>query len=347
MIYSEDDKSVRHRTLLRASYVLPIAARVSQQRELDGYLYRMSRIVDEVIVVDGSCGSVFADHARAWSDHVRHVRPAFSTVNGKVAGVMTGVLIARHEAVIIADDDIRYRKSELGAMIGLLASHDVVRPQNVFVPMPWHARWDTARSLFNRLVDGDWPGTLGVRRTTLLNAGGYRGDVLFENLEMVRTIKAAGGIESVALEMLVQRRPPRARHFLSQRVRQAYDEWARPRRFALNLALLPVALLAWQLGVIAVGAVFGSAVVAAELGRRRGGGARVFPPSSALWAPLWLAERAFTSWVALAVGLILGGVRYRTRRIKRAATPMRELRERVAAVPSPFSLPVGLSHGSN
>src|SRR5690606_32390788 len=115
---------------------------------------------------------------------------------------------------------VRYRRDSLVRILALLQDHEVIRPQNCFRPLPWHARWDTARSLLNRLVGGDWPGTLGVRRSVLLNAGGYSGEALFENLELVRTVQAAGGREAVALDLLVERRPPTAVHFLSQRVRQ-------------------------------------------------------------------------------------------------------------------------------
>ncbi len=229
--------------VLSATYVLPIAASVSQARALSGYLRRLSRTVDDVIVVDGSPAEVFEAHARAWSTHVRHMRPVHRTASGKVGGVITGVEAARHERVIVADDDVRYRRSELARMIALLGDHETVRPQNFFRPLPWHARWDTARSLLNRLGGGDWPGTLGVRKSALLDAGGYSGEVLFENLEMVRTIEAAGGREAVPLDLFVARRPPETRHFLSQRVRQAYDEWARPARFAMQLALLPAGII--------------------------------------------------------------------------------------------------------
>ncbi len=64
---------------------------------------------------------------------------------------------------------------------------------------------------------------------------------------------------------------------------------------------------------------------AAEIGRRKGKGRTVFPPSSALWAPAWLAERAVTSWAALGTRLLFGGVRYRVTRLKNAATPRRVL----------------------
>jgi hypothetical protein len=67
-------------------------------------------------------------------------------------------------------------------------------------------------------------------------------------------------------------------------------------------------------------------IALAEVGRRRAGGARVFPASAALWAPVWAAERAVTVWLALVMRL-RGGVTYRGTRLWRAATPVRRLRE--------------------
>jgi hypothetical protein len=183
--------------------------------------------------------------------------------------------------------------------------------------------------LLNRLGDGDWPGTLGVRRSLLLAAGGYSGEVLFENLELVRTMQAAGGREAVPLDLFVARRPPDAAHFLSQRPRQAYDEWARPVRLAAQLALLPAGILVALQGPVWLLAAAVCAMAAAEIGRRKGNGRAVFPPSSALWTPAWLAERAVTSWMALGMRLFLGGVRYRTTRLRNAATPLRILAARI------------------
>lgn len=318
------------RSALPGSYVLPIAAALPQLRALSGYLRRLAGTMAEVIVVDGSPPAVFAAHGAAWGQWVRHLPPAVQTRNGKVAGVLTGVAAARHERVIIADDDVRYRRAELERMLAALDRDSVVRPQNHFVPRPWHARWDTARSLFNRLSGGDWPGTLGVRCSALLAAGGYAGDVLFENLEMVRTVQAAGGTAALAPDLFVARRPPSAAHFRSQRLRQAYDEWARPRRLAAQLALLPAGVLLLRrfglAGIVGAGVV---AIGAAELGRRRDRGRTVFPPDSALWAPAWVAERAVTSWLALGTRLLLGGVRYRDGRLGRAATPPALLAERL------------------
>ena len=315
--------------MVHASYILPLRSSESQERALTSYLRRLATVVDEIIIVDGSPPDVFDAHAAAWQSLVRHIRPEFETPMGKVGGVLTGLAYARNEQIVIADDDIRYSETALERTVGLLAEADVVRPQNFFHPTPWHARWDTGRILLNRLAGGDWPGSLAIRRSILEATGGYRGDVLFENLELVRTVRAAGGRQAVPLDLFVERRPPSTRHFLSQRVRQAYDEWARPRRFVFQLSLLPVGILLFVFfGWVSVGAAAFAAVTAAEAGRRRAGGRRVFPPTAALWAPLWLAERAVTAWLAFGTRLLLGGVSYRGGRLRDAATPLRELRRR-------------------
>jgi hypothetical protein len=202
--------------------------------------------------------------------------------------------------------------------------------------MPWHARWDTGRTLLNRISGGDWPGTLAVRRSILRQTGGYDGSAMFENLELVRTVLAAGGREAVLLDAFVARRPSTARHFLSQRVRQAYDELARPGRLAWQLAVLPAAVVATRLvgpSALAAGAVVIAGL--AELGRQRANGTRVFPASTPFFAPLWVAERAICSWLAIGARVVLGGIPYRDTVLRHAATPMRVLRSRHAPTTSP------------
>ena len=96
--------------------------------------------------------------------------------------------------MVIADDDVRYDEVALERTVAALDEVELVRPQNYFAPLTWHARWDTARTLLNRVAGGvDFPGTLAVRRSALRGTDGYDGDVLFENLELIRTIEAAGG----------------------------------------------------------------------------------------------------------------------------------------------------------
>jgi hypothetical protein len=295
--------------------------------EITGYLRWLAGRVD-VTVVDGSEPELFARHATAWAGLCRHLPPdPLGVRNGKVAGVLTGVRLARHEKVVIADDDVRHDAVSLDALERMLEHADLVRPQNVFEPRPWHARWDTGRSLLNRALGADHPGTFGLRRSALRAAGGYDGDVLFENLELVRTVRAAGGVVRAADEVVVRRLPPDVRHFWSQRVRQAYDDFAQPGRLAAELAVAPtVALLAARRPAALLGLAAGL-VVLAEIGRRRSGGAQHFAAGAAGWAPFWMTERMVCVWLAMAERL-RGGVRYSGGRIRVAAHSERELRNR-------------------
>jgi hypothetical protein len=314
------------------TYVLPIRrSAVTPNDDLPGYLLALSAFAGEVIVADGSPPEIFAVHAAAFPATIRHVRvgPGSRGANGKVAGVHAGMARASFEHVIIADDDVRYGPGDLAAVSAALERSDIVRPQNYFAPLTWHAVLDEGRSLIARMTGGDWSGTLGVRRSTFERAGGYRSDVLFENLELVRTIRALGGRERVLYDVFVARRPPAAGKYFEQRVRQAYDEFARPLRLVLQLALAPAAF--WALRArgprsVVIGSAF--AIALAEAGRRRAGGRRYFPPYASLLAPVWVIERALTSWLAVAAYLA-GGVPYAGGRLRAAATPTRLLRLRL------------------
>lgn len=316
---------------LAAEYVLPLRwGDDTDLPDLTAYLGDLASWID-VTVVDGSDAALFAAHALAWGARVRHVRPTPGHgANGKVRGVLTGLALARHDRVVLADDDVRYTRGALTEVIAALDAADLAVPQNVFRPAPWHARWDTARSLLNRGLHRDYPGTYGVRRDLLARTGGYDADVLFENLELERTVRAAGGTVRSCPRIFVARRPPSSRHFLSQRVRQAYDSHAQPARFIAELAIAPVVVVLHRRpGILALLAL--ATVVLAEVGRRRAAGRGVFPASAALWAPLWVGERAVTSWMALGAR-VRGGVRYAGTRLPRAATPSRILRRRHALV---------------
>lgn len=315
------------------SYVLPLRwDRAFREEDLTDYLAWLSDRA-EVIVVDGSDDpEVFAAHAAAWGSHVTHVPvvPALRTLQGKVGGVLTGVRLATADVVVIADDDVRWDEGGLRHALGLMEQAELVFPQNYFDPLPWHACWDSGRTLLNRMIGGDYPGTVVVRRLALLAVGGYEGSALFENLELRRTVEAAGGRVVVPLDLYVRRLPPSSRHFWSQRVRQAYDEFARPARLGLSLALVPGAIRLgrrrWWGRLLAVGC--GTAALA-EAGRRRAGGAAYWPPSTSLMAPVWLVERAVCAWVAVGQRLLLGGTPYRGTVLRDAATSPRALRARV------------------
>ncbi len=318
---------------LDLSYVLPLRRwAIEPDDELAGYLRHLARRL-EVIVVDGSDPEIFAAHASLFAPPIRHlgVQPDLEGAYGKVKGVITGVRAATHERVVLADDDVRYEWTGLVRMASLLDDADLVRPQNYFDPTPWHARWDTARSLLNRAFGADYPGTLGVRRSRFLDAGGYDADCLFENLELIRTIEVAGGTVQAPLDLYVRRLPSTTRHFWSQRVRQAYDDFALPLRMTSELTILPLA--AWLVVGRRSKALLGGAaltVAAAEVGRRRAGGTRVFPITSSLLAPAWVSERAVCSWLAVASRLTRGGVPYAGAVLAKSANSRRELRRRLA-----------------
>jgi hypothetical protein len=322
---------------LELSYVLPLRWHDSAGRvELTDYLHQLRASCRDIIIIDGSPPDVFAANELAWGSWTLHIPPDPDTAckMGKVAGVNTGLRHAHHERVVIADDDVRYEPIALERIAKLLRDYDLVRPQNFFAPLPWHARWDTARTLLNRAVGADFPGTLAVRRSPIIRGGGYDGDVMFENLELIRTVEAQGGQTCAPLDLYVRRLPPTSRHFVGQRTRQAYDDFAIPARMTIWLSLLPLtaAVLSKRRWVEAGTAAAGISLLA-ERGRRRAGGSRVFPASSSLLAPLWVIERAVCSWLAVLQRLRFGGVRYGEEIIQTAAHSKGSLRARHQSAP--------------
>jgi hypothetical protein len=289
--------------------------------ELTDYVCALSRWL-EVLVVDGSEELLPESHPWRRDRSIIYLTPHWRLPNGKVSGVLTGLMHASQDALVVADDDVRWDPAALAALLPLLEDADLVRPQNVFSPLPWHARWDTGRTLLNRAMGHDYPGTFLLRRSVLLSAGGYCGAVLFENLQLMRTVAAAGGRIRAADQTVVVRRPPSTKRFLEQRVRQAYDSTAQPVRLVVELATAPIAAWLWWRWRHRGPAVLAAAVVLlAEAGRRRGGGASVFAPGAAAWAPAWVAERAVCSWLALLARILRGGVAYSGGRLATAATP--------------------------
>jgi len=316
---------------VQVSYILPIRRTAGEPGidELAGYLRWLSEHV-EVIVADGSDPDAFAENRDAWGPYVTHLgvrnRPSRY---GKVTGVHVGMEAATHEAVIIADDDVRYSRRSLEHMAEALRATDLARPQNYFDPLPWYAAWDTGRILVNRALAADSPGTLGVRRAFFGAMGGYSDEVMYENLELIRTVEAHGGRVTHCPNIYVRRLPGTFRRFLEQRPRQAYDDFAQPLKMAGFLAVLP--LLAWMARDRKTRRLLplaGAATVAmAEFGRRRHDGRRFFPARTSWYAPAWVVERSLCVWLALAYR-ISGGVPYAGTRFRIPAHSMSELRRR-------------------
>jgi hypothetical protein len=147
----------------------------------------------------------------------------------------------------------------------------------------------------------------------------------------------------------VLREPPGVRQFWSQRVRQAYDDFAQPGRLVTELAILPVAAVVARRRAPAVGLLTAGIVLVAALGRRRLGTNHV-PATVPLWAPVWVLERGVCTWLALGSRL-RGGMPYHGVRLRPAAHSKGWLRRSLSArpavergTPSHVSYPFGTDH---
>jgi hypothetical protein len=302
----------------RCTYLLTIR-RVRFDAEEAGRFREYFRVLAgagcEVLVVDGSPRDVFAAHSEAWGRECVHapVDPQYKYLNGKVNGIHTGVSLAAHERIILADDDIRYTPDDVRRMSEMLDTFEMVRPQNYLKPLPAWARTEAARMLINRawMAEGDYPGTLGVRREAMRRLGHYDGDVLFDNEEIVRHFRAHGARIAYARDFFILKRPPGLRKWFEQRPRQAYEDFVMRAKTAFFAALLPALALLWFAAgwgwALAAGAAVacGAVVVAARgLGD---GAARFFPPWLCLYAPLWVAERVASTYWAFYWRVARGG----------------------------------------
>ncbi|MGA9417840.1 MAG: hypothetical protein WBV40_01730, partial [Candidatus Cybelea sp.] len=127
---------------MRATYILPLRLdSAGAIPELVQYLETLAQL--EIIVVDSSRKELFDRLHGQIGGFATHVKPAMPGRNGKVRGVLTGLPLASKEHVVVADDDVRYDSASLDEVLRRLVCADVVRPQNLFSPAPWHAVWDS------------------------------------------------------------------------------------------------------------------------------------------------------------------------------------------------------------
>lgn len=302
----------------RCTYLLTIRRvrfNAEEATSFKNYFRILAEAGCDVLVVDGSPHEVFAAHGKSWHDECVHVPvdPQYKYLNGKVNGIHTGVNLAAHERIILADDDIRYTPDDVRRMAGLLDSFEMVRPQNYLSPLPAWARTEAARMLINRvwIAEGDYPGTLGVHCGAMLRLGHYDGDVLFDNEEIVRHFRARGASVAYARDFFILKRPSSFRKWVEQRPRQAYEDFvmrAKTAFFALFLPALALlwAAAGWRWALGAAALVACEAVVLAAHGR--GAEARrFFPPWLCLYAPLWVAERSLSTYWAFYWRIAHGG----------------------------------------
>lgn len=301
----------------RCTYLCPIRFASIDAEVLEDfrkYWDKLNNLGCEVLVVDGSPPDVFNIHKQYWPN-CRHIAvdPRYRFLNGKVNGLITGVLEAGHEFIIMGDDDIRYDPEDIYRMTEGLREYDLVKPQNYFSPSPFWTQIDTGRILLNRayLPEGDFPGTLGFRKEIFLKAWPYDGDVLFDNEEIVRHLQNRGAKFLFDRDFFVRRKPPSLGKWLEQRPRQAYEDFIMVRRTAFFLTVLPALLLLttsrrWKTAGILTGLITIGSIVKAQKGRS--GQAKKFLPSkTVLFAPLWVLERSMSIYFALYWRVAIGG----------------------------------------
>ncbi len=291
------------------TYLLTIRRALFDAEEAENFKTYFRLIADagcEVLVIDGSPPDVFAEHAQIWRGVCRHapVDSQYKYLNGKVNGIHTGVALAEHNRVILADDDIRYTPENVRRIADLLEKFDMVRPQNYFRPLPFWAKTEAARMLINRafISEGDYSGTLGVTRNAMLRFGHYDGDVLFDNEESVRHFRFKNAKIKYARDFFILKLPPTFEKWIEQRPRQAYEDFVMHAKTVFFLALpvdfvLTQIVAGWRTAliyvlIIALGSIFAAA-------RGLGDGApRYFPPLIIFCAPFWIVERSFSTYWA-------------------------------------------------
>lgn len=313
-----DDSIETNKANTFCTYLLTIRrVRFNREETIDFHKYFITLAAAgcEVLVVDGSPSEVFAEHAREWQNVCRHepLDPQYEYLNGKVNGIHTGVALAAHDSIILADDDIRYAPDDVRRMAELLQTRDMVRPQNYFRPLPFWARTEAARMLINRafIREGDYSGTLGITRGAMLRVGHYDGDVLFDNEEIVKHFQIKGANICYARDFFLLKLPPTFEKWIEQRPRQAYEDFVMRTKtffFAAVPLVLTLTLLksGWQTTLIFAGLISLGAIVSAALGLNNGAD-KFFPPHITFYAPLWIAERCFSTYWAFYWYLTRGG----------------------------------------
>lgn len=302
----------------RCTYLLPIRRALfdaAEAAQLGDYFRTLAAAGCEVLVVDGSPAETWEQQDAVWRDVCRHevVDRRFTYLNDKVNGIHTGVQLATCGKIILADDDVRYSNANIAASCELLESAEVVRPQNFLSPLPWWAKMEAARMLINRatLRIGDYPGTCAFRREAMLRVGHYDGDVLFDNEEIIRHFARGGAGVEYAIDLFVQKRPPRLRKWREQRPRQAYEDFSLRAKtamfFLLPIGAISAAFFGANAFVLYIIATAVGSTVLSILGRARGSAAKYFPARICFFAPLWIWERALSTYWALYWYFVRGG----------------------------------------
>ena len=291
----------------RCSYVV-LADRVTtspaELRDLAGYLSMLGVHEVDVVVLDGSRAPEFEATSRVLRWVARHVavKPEHRTQSGAIDVIRAAVAVATCEKVIVAAEDVRYTPQALGQLCDLLDLHEVVEPQDYLDPLPWWGGIDAGRILLHRGIEPepDHGATFGFRRTavrslrTLASARRYD--------DQTRRLSAVGAEVYPAPEVFVKRQPGALGEWLTNRARQASDDFAWPMKSAFFFSLMPMLLLLAVLGGMQLAGGYAGVVAFASVAlalRGRAGATAFFPLRSVLFAPLWVFERSVSVYWAL------------------------------------------------
>jgi hypothetical protein len=274
-------------------------------RDLASYLSTLSLSGCEVVVVDGSPTTAYAENSRSLRWVSRHVaaRPRQRSFSGTIDPIRAALDFAGCEKVIVADHNVRYDAAVIDRLCALLDTHEVVEPQDYFDPLPWWSGIEAGRMLVHRGVDPlpDHGVTFGMRKWPVrglrtIDAAWSNGD------DAVRRLASQGAEVFSAFDVFVRRLPPVLAEWFRERPRQADDDFAMPLKTAFFFALLPtVALLAILGGARLAGGYAGAVVCASMVLAIRGrmGASTFFPLRACLSAPLWVLERSVSVYWAL------------------------------------------------
>ena len=280
---------MRHRRLLdrRCSYVVVIDGEsVADLREFAAYLSDLGVAKCEVVILDGSSEHTFARHRRVLCWVGRHIpaRPRHRNLAGAIDLVRAGVDLASCDKVIVARPNVRYAPKAVDELCAMLDAHESVEPQDYLDPLPWWGSIDAGRMLVHRAIE---PATRGGA-TFAFRRNAVRG------LRELERVSAPG--------VFVRRMPPTVEQWLSDRPRQASDDFDFPMKTALFLALIPLAMLLAALGGARLASGYAGAIAFASVAmaiRGRVGAASFFPLRACLFAPLWVLERSMSVYWAL------------------------------------------------
>ena len=298
---------MRHRTLRdrRCSYVVVIDGEFgSDLRELAAYLSTLSVAKCEVVVIDGSPDHLFERHSRVLCWVGRHVaaHARHRNVAGTIDPLRAAADCASVDKIVVAGPNVRYTVEAVDQLCAMLDAHEAVGPQDYLEPLPWWGGIETGRILVHRGIEPmpDHSATFAFCKTAIRGLRAI--DYGWATDDPVRRLASQGVDVVSAFGIFVRRLPPILGEWLSERPRQAGDDFSFPVKTAFFLALLPMALLVAAFGGVRLAGGYAGAIAFGAVAlavRGRVGAGPFFPLRACLFAPLWVFERSISVYWAL------------------------------------------------